>query len=274
MTLPITAILCAHNEEGYLRTTLMHLVRNGIRLAVIDNGSTDGTARVLDEFASSIDAREMLPWHGELDLMAILERKAALAAQVRTGWIVHQDADEILESSDPSETLRGAIERIDRTTANAINFEEFVFLPLEGASLSGRDFRMLARHYYFFEPEPQRLMRAWRADAGLFQVEGGHRLSEHGREVHPQSLALRHYPFLDIDHARRKYSQRRFAKRGTDRGWHLQRCDVVPSDMDFPEAGRLKLWTPGQPLDTSDPWTRHYWLERKLARLREQARRG
>lgn len=267
MTLPITAIICAHDEEGYLRTTLSHLVRNGIRLMVIDNGSTDATASIFDDFAPHIEARERLPWRGELDLIAILERKAALTSQVHEGWIIHQDSDEILESHDPHETLRGAIERIDRTPANTINFEEFVFLPVGGVSLAGMDFHSLARHYYFHEPQKQRLMRAWRADAGLMQIEGGHRLTGHGRVIHDRNLALRHYPFLDLAHAQRKYSQRKFAERGLARGWHLQRCGVMPSDMEFPAAERLKLWTPGQPLDTSDPWPRHYWVERKLARV-------
>lgn len=273
MTLPITAILCAHDEAGYLRTTLSRVVRNGIRLMVIDNGSTDATPTILDEFGSHIVARERLAWNGELDLVAILERKAALASQVREGWIIHQDSDEILESHNPNETLRSAIERIDRTSANAINFDEFVFLPIGGMSLAGHDFHALARHYYFHEPQKQRLMRAWRAGAGLLQVEGGHRLSEHGRTVHDANLALRHYPFLDLAHAQRKYSQRKFAERGLAQGWHLQRCDVMPSDMEFPAADRLKMWTAGQPLDTSDPWLRHYWLERKLARIAAQATR-
>lgn len=267
MTLPITAILCARDEGCYLRVTLSHLVRNGMRLMVIDNGSTDETPAILDEFASHIDARERLPWHGELDLVAILERKAALASQVRDGWIIHVDADEVLESCGPEESLRSAIERIDRTSANTINFEEFVFLPVGVESLSGRDFHSIARRYYFHEPQKLRLMRAWRAGAGLSQVEGGHRLSEQGRALHGQNLVLRHYPFLDLAHAQRKYSQRRFAARGLAQGWHLQRCDVMPSDMEFPAADRLKLWTPGEPLDTSDPWPRHYWLDRKLARM-------
>lgn len=270
MTLPITAILCAHDEEGYLRTTLSHLIRNGIRLMVIDNGSTDATASIIDQFGAHIDAREWLPWSGELDLPAILERKAALASRVRDGWIIHQDSDEILESCDPGETLRAAIERVDHTPANAINFEEFVFLPDPGESLAGRDFHSLARHYYFHEPQKHRLMRAWRANSGLSQVEGGHRLSEAGRVLHGQNLVLRHYPFLDLAHAQRKYSQRRFAQRGIERGWHLQRRHVVPSDMEFPGTERLKTWIPGQPLDTSDPWARHYWLERKMARLRAE----
>ena len=267
MTLPITAILPVHDEAGYLRTTLAHLVRNGIRLSVLDNGSTDHTAAILDEFADCIDIRESMPWAGEYDLAGILARTGAIASRIRQGWIIHQDADEILESCHPHESLRQAIERIDATGANAINFDEFVFFPPRGESMAGRDFRDLARHYYFHQPAPLRLMRAWRADSGLMQTDAGHRLSESGRILHPESLDLRHYPFLSLEHARVKYSRRQFAAGDVERGWHFHRRNVLPEDMDFPSLDRLKCWTPGQPLDRSEPWDRHYWVDRKSARI-------
>lgn len=265
--LAITAVLPVHDEAGYLRTTLAHLVRNGIRLAILDNGSRDETPAILDEFSKHIDVRESMPWRGEYDLAGILARTGAIASKIRTGWIIHQDADEILESCNPHETLRQAIERVDRTRANAINFDEFVFFPPDGESMAGRDFRDLARRYYFHEPAPLRLMRAWRADSGLVQTDAGHRLSESGRVLHIESLDLRHYPFLSLEHARMKYSRRQFAAGDVERGWHLHRRDVAPEDMDFPAAERLKLWQPGSALDRSQPWTRHYWVDRKSARI-------
>ena len=267
MTLPITTILGVRNEEGYLRTTLSHLVGNQVRLAVLDNESTDGTAAILDEFADYIDIRETVTWTGEFSLSHILSRTAAIALRITEGWVIYQDADEILESCHPHESLRQAIERIDANGANAINFDEFVFFPPRGESMADRDFRDLARHYYFHQPAPLRLMRAWRADSGLMQTDAGHRLSESGRVLHHESLDLRHYPFLSLEHARMKYSRRQFAAADVARGWHFHRRNVLPEDMDFPPADRLKRWEPGQPLDRSDPWIRHYWVDRKTARL-------
>jgi hypothetical protein len=267
MPTPVTAIICVRNEEAYLRTTLSHLVRNSVRLMIIDNGSTDGTRRILDEFGASIDQHERLEWLGALDLVAILEVKARLAQRLREGWIIHQDADEILGSNLPHETLRGAIERIGATGANAINFEEFVFLPLCGISIAGTDFSSSLRHYYFHEPRKLRLMRAWRAESNLSQARGGHVVTGPGRHLHPENLVLRHYPFLNAEHARRKYQTRKFAERGVARGWHRNRMRIEPSDMEFPSAARLKTWVPGQPLDTSDPWTCHYWVARRDVRL-------
>ena len=265
MTLPITAILCVRNEERYLRTTLSHLTRNGIQLVVIDNDSVDSTPQILDEFAAHIVGRHMLRWCGEFDLTAVIERVRPIADEIASGWIVWQDADEILESHDPSESLRQAIERIDATGANAINFDEFVFLPLGIDVQPGQDFRSLIRHYYFHEPRPQRLMRAWRAGQGFIQADGGHQVVGEGLRVHSRNLALRHYPFLSADHARRKYSQRTFSDRDVAKGWHAKRMGVLPGDMEFPVLERLVTWTPGEPLETSDPWPHHYWAERRKA---------
>lgn len=263
---PITAILCVRNEEGYLRACLERLVRQGIRLAVIDNTSDDGTAGIIDEYSAHVLRREWMPWTGSMDLVGMLETVAAVAQTITHGWIIHQAPDEALDGEDATESLRDAIDRIDRTEANVINFNEFVFLPLEGESFAGRDYVSLGRHYYFHEPGPLRLMRAWRAGSGFSQMDGGHRLSGQDLRLHGRNLPLRHYPFLDIEHARSKYSTRRFAERGLAMGWHFNRRDLAAEDMEFPERERLKTRTPGQPLDESEPWPRHYWWERKLAR--------
>lgn len=264
--IPITVIMCVRNEEGYLRTCLKRLVRQGIRLAVIDNDSTDGTAGILEEFSRHMDRREFLPWDGTLDLVAILEAVARVTKTITHGWVIHQAPDEALDSDDPNESLRDAIERIDRTDANVINFDEFVFLPLGDESFAGRDYVAVGRHYYFHEPQPLRLMRAWRAGSDLSQVHGGHRLSGSDLRLHGRNLPLRHYPFLSLEHARAKYTTRNFAERGLAQGWHGNRRGLLPEDMEFPPVERLKAWTPGRPLDASDPWLRHYWWERKLAR--------
>lgn len=267
MTLPITAILCVRNEERYLRTTLSHLTRNGVRLVVIDNESVDSTPQILDDFASHMVGRHMLRWCGHFDLTAVIERVRPMVDEITSGWIVWQDADEILESHDPFESLRQAIERIDATPANAINFDEFVFLPVRGDVPPGQAFSDVCRHYYFHAPVPLRLMRAWRADARLVQADGGHRLIGGDLQVHSRNLVLRHYPFLSAEHARSKYCRRTFASHDLARGWHLKRTGLLPEDMEFPSTERLLEWSPGNPLDTSQPWRQHYWVDRRDARL-------
>ena len=266
MPLPITAILCVRNEERYLQATLSHLTRNGVRLVVIDNESVDSTPQILDDFAEHIVGRHLLEWRGDFDLTAVIEQVRPIVDEISSGWIVWQDADEILESHDPSESLRQAIERIDATGANVINFDEFVFLPLGMDVQPGQDYRSLIRHYYFHAPAPLRLMRVWRAGHGLAQASGGHHVVGAELHVHGRNLVLRHYPFLSAEHARVKYCQRKFASRDVAQGWHAKRMGILPEDMEFPALERLETWQPGEPLDTSRPWSQHYWTERRDAR--------
>lgn len=259
MPFPVTAVMCVRNEAAYLHRTLQHLVDHGVRIMVIDHASTDDTARILDAFSAHIIHRMSLPWSGAFELDVVLREKARLFAGITDGWIIHQDADELLESPNPGERLADAIKTVDATPANIINFDEFVFLPVGGLSCAGRDFRDMVRHYYVHEPVPFRLMRAWRADAGLTQEDGGHRLVGASRMIHPRNFVLRHYPFHSQEHARRKYMERRFVGRNIKRGWHFNRINVIPEDMEFPPVSRLKVWAPGAMLDKSDPWQDHFW---------------
>ena len=54
-------------------------------------------------------------------------------------------------------------------------------------------------------------MRAWKNMPGIQQVGGGHNLDGPGLRRCPENFVLRHYPALNLDHARRKYPLRRFA---------------------------------------------------------------
>ena len=89
---------------------------------------------------------------------------------------------------------------------NTINFDEFVFVPPMGEDTAERrDFYREMLHYYFFEPEPGRLMRAWKNMPDILQVGGGHKLDGPGICRCPENFVLRHYPTLNLDHARQKY---------------------------------------------------------------------
>jgi hypothetical protein len=74
-----------------------------------------------------------------------------------------QDADEIREAPPPYSTLREGLEGADREGFNAVNFDEFVFLPTsEEESFEGTDYVASMEYYYFFEPRPLRQVKAWK----------------------------------------------------------------------------------------------------------------
>ena len=119
------------------------------------------------------------------------------------------------------------------------------------------------RHYYFFEPNPRRLMRAWKRQAGLMWGDsGGHRLTGTDLRLATESLALRHYIFRDQQHAFSKYAKRRFAEWETRRlGWHANRIDQPVERFRFPPASMLEtLPSAGaRSISKRSPMTKHYW---------------
>ena len=84
-----TAILAIRNEEAYLANCLRHLVRNGIRFAIIDNGSTDSSAAIYGrrEFAASLVDVQELPFSGVFSLEEQLRRKRMIVEAIDTDWL-------------------------------------------------------------------------------------------------------------------------------------------------------------------------------------------
>ena len=75
--LDVVAILGVRNEEVCLGNALRHLKANGIRYAVIDNGSDDETTAIIrrEEFSSHLVAMRNLPYRGVHDLKVCRGRR-------------------------------------------------------------------------------------------------------------------------------------------------------------------------------------------------------
>jgi glycosyltransferase involved in cell wall biosynthesis len=261
--LKIVAVLAVRNEQDYLVNSLRHLKANGIFYAVLDNGSTDSSRAIIerDEFRSHLVTIGDIPFEGVFDLARQLDEKMKLISQIDADWVVHLDADEILQSCRDSESLHEAIARADTAGFNAIDCNEFVFLPVLSSYES--DIHGLQRilTYYFFEPLSPRLMRAWKKSTKVKIVGGGHQLVGDGIRLSPEKMAMRHYIFRDQDHAFVKYIGRRFSPLDIARGWHDNRVGQKAESFRFPALERLRrLATPqSRDFDRSQPTTQHFW---------------
>lgn len=260
----IVAVLAMRNERAYLANALQYLVDNGICYAILDNDSDDGSADILnqDRFRRHLVHYETLPFHGYFDLVAQLEAKQRLYDQLEADWLMHVDIDEIVQSYHPGERLDDAITRIATTGADAINFDEFVFLPVEADYRPDTpDVQPLRHYYYFWQGVPQKI-NAWRAALRPDKVKsGGHKLHGVDYRLAEETLALRHYMFTDQDHAFAKYTQRRFAEAELRRGWHVARASAGRAAYRFPAPSRLQaLDDPAdRALSRADPKPVHYW---------------
>jgi glycosyltransferase involved in cell wall biosynthesis len=265
----VTAILAIRNEEAYLANCLRHLMRNGVRFAIIDNGSIDASAQIYRsaEFAPGLVEVARTPFDGTFCLADQLRDKMKMAERIETDWLVHLDADEIMHSFRPGESLSEAIGRMAAEGWNVINFDEFVFLPLERDYVVDAPEHQPMPDYYFFEPSFPRLMRAWQKAEGFSLTEGGHSLTGPDLRLSPETLAVRHYIVRSQGHALRKYPTRRFAADEVAAGWHVNRIGHRMESFLFPSPDQLKrLAEPGaRDLDRSEPWPVHYWERGELA---------
>ena len=264
------AIVCVRNEQFHLPRVLGQLIDAGIDVAIIDHGSTDDSVSICERLLGrGVVSIDNLPWTGVYDQVAQLSAKAAVAARLDHDWLVHTDADEWLHTRRAGESLLEGIERADAQGFTAVNFEEFVFLPDPvGASLY--DLRRSLR-YYYFAPGPNRLMRAWRRDSGLDNINsGGHVLAGEGLRLFPESFVLRHYIVASQQHAIDKYVGRCFAQSDIDKGWHGNRLRLRPDDMRLPKPEalcQLEDWKSTN-FDFSRPKALHFWHWSEAERLR------
>lgn len=260
----VVALLTCRNESLYLSRCLNHLCKQGIETCLIDNESTDTSVNIAKKFSKKGVFRiETQTYPGYFDLVAQLQLKEKLAKEIDADWFIHYDADEIREAPAPYKTLREGIEAADKKGYNAINFDEFVFLPTsENESFEGKDYVKEMKYYYFFEPSPVRHIKAFKKTKQVIDIanSGGHRIKFEGINIYPESFILRHYVVLSKRHAIDKYCRQRiYSKDEIERGWHGARATFSPEKLEFPDKGQLKILTNNK-WDKNDPWIKHTFL--------------
>ena len=261
---PVMAFVCGRNILPYLSVLTGKLLDEDIPLIYIDNGSDDGSAeKAAQLLGDGISELHHLPYDGSFSVEAQLRMKQRLIAQHAPRWVLNMDADEILEHRNSGGRLRDMAEDAEKSGYNALNFQEFVFLPLPSEDFSDADYARGMTNYYLFEPMPYRLIRMWRHGLGLSNLESaGHRLSGPLR-LAPVSHNLRHYIALSQEAAQRKYVGRRFAADELARNWHANRVGLTENDLRLPGRGAPGLHQlPADDLkafDRSQPLTRHWW---------------
>ncbi len=259
----ITAILAVRNERPYLGNCLTHLIDNGLDFILIDNGSTDGTRELLSQppFADHLVDYRTHPYDGAFDWSGLLQARETAAKESGADWVLFVSADEIMHSYVPGETLAEAIARLDAAGAQVIDFNEFVFLPVDHDYVPDAPGPQPLQHYYFYEPWRPRLMRARRRDLEVsHQAQGGHTFEGDFR-LAGESFALRHYLFRDQAHAAAKYTGRVFKADEVERGWHRNRAGAAAGQFTFPPPQTLhRLASPAdRDLRRDAPRKTHYW---------------
>jgi glycosyltransferase involved in cell wall biosynthesis len=270
------ATLAVRNEQDRIRNCLRHLVRNEIDFAIVDNGSTDATRSIVEsaEFKHNLRDIHDVRFEGAFDHERMLIEQEVLIKEHECDWVIHLGADEIMHSYRPNETLRDAIAKIDADGWNAINFDEFVFLPVDTPYVPDHDGWQPLRYYYVRGYATPFLVRARKRNLNVSMIKyAGHFLDGEAVALSPERLALRHYIVRDQRHAFEKYATRVYAARSLARGWSKDKHGVPVEAFAFPRPEQLKFLPDpsSRDLDPSYPHATHYWLWGRTERNAESA---
>ncbi len=257
----VVAIISVRDCEPYLDRCFAGMVAQGVEICVIDNDASAATRAIVDRYRGRGVIRvEHFPYPGYFDWIGILGLKERLARTLDADWILLWDSDEIREAPAGYGTLREALFRVDREGFNAVNFDEFVFLPTDREQdFAGRDFVAGLEHYYFFEPAPHHRLSGWKRQAWKVDLKrsAGHKASFPGIRVYPHSFALRHYLFLSWRHGVEKYVHREFSSEELKRGWSAERARTTERTLRLPDAEEVVRYGEDGHWDRSRPRTRH-----------------
>jgi len=267
------AILAAYNEERYIGGCLKHLIEQDVEVYLIDNCSTDRTVEIAERYLGRglVDIETFPRAEGVYKWRPILERKEQLATVLEADWFMHVDADEIRLPPRSDRTLAQAFAEAEAQGYNAVNFLEFTFVPTrEAPDHDHPHFQQTMRWYYPFLPFFPHRLNAWKRQPERVDLAGGHRVRFPGLRMYPESFKMRHYLFLDVAHAVRKYAGRSYDAAEVRKGWHGWRAKLVPEKIELPSRKELRLYMSDDMLDPSDPWTQH--VSEKWASPREKKR--
>ena len=257
----VVALLAAYDEERFVGGCIEHLAAQGVETYLIDNESTDATVEIAERYRGrGLAGIESFPRRGSYPWLRLLERKEELAATLDADWFVHVDADEVRLPPRPGIGLADALAEVDRQGDNAVNFLELTFVPTrEHPDHAHPRYEETMRWYYPYLPRYPDRLNAWKRQARPVDLatSGGHRVDFEGLRMHPQPFLMRHYLYLSVEHAIRKYVQRTYDPQELEAGWHRLRAALREEDVQLLPQADLRTYVSDAILDVSAPWTQH-----------------
>lgn len=255
--LRVVAIVAAYNEERFIRNCLTQLISHGVGVYLIDNDSTDNTRAIAEEFVEEgVIGVEHMPRSDLYSWRRILDRKAALCSDIDADWFMHVDADEIRLAPRGAGRLRDAIAEVDAAGYTAVNFLEYTFVPTrEAPDHDHVHYLQTMLSYYPFVPRFPDRLNTWK-NLGVpidLSSSGGHCVEFDGLRMYPESFPMRHYLYLSLDHAVRKYVRRAYDPEEVRGGWHRARARLREEDIALPSASELSAYIDDAHLDPSSP---------------------
>jgi SAM-dependent methyltransferase len=249
----VTAIVKCYNDEDILHSTISHLRREGIRVHLVDNWSTDGSLDLIRAMSRQDPGITFERFPGsattDYDWAALLDRTVQIAEERGHGWYLHYDSDELRCSPWRGVNLRDAIAHVDALGYTALDFTVIDFRYLEGDPLSADIVESM--RYFEFGRRPGHFtqVKAWKFTGQNVSLSdsGGHDAQFSDRRVFPIKFLTRHYPLRGEAHAVRKIFEERVPRaqrEKTQRGWHVQYDEFSRATLRGWQPHQLTPWHP------------------------------
>lgn len=261
----LVALLAIRNEEKYIERCLQNLIVQGFEVILIDNDSADKSVELAEKYLNR-GVKEIIrfKYNGYYEWTEILKFKEELYKKTEADWFLHCDADEIHEPPQGFDSIKSALKQVEEEGYNAINFDEFVFVPVdEKEDFSERNYVEEMKYYYYYYPSKHHRLKLWKRTSSSVDLStmAGHQVILDNIKIYPQSFVLRHYIFLSYKYAIQKYSGRNFLPAEVEtKGWHGWRANFQENILKISDKNELKILT-GNNFDTSDPQTSHIFLK-------------
>ena len=258
----IVSLVAAYNEERFIGGCLERLFSQGVKVYLIDNGSTDRTVQIAESYkGSDLLGIETLPrTENVYRWRDILRRKEELALSIDADWFMHADPDEIRIPPRSGVKLSQAFEEVDEQGYNAVNFIEFTFIPTrESPDHDHPDFRQTMKWYYPFALNFPSQVKAWKQQPVPVDLvsSGGHRVKFTGLCIYPESFKMKHYQFLSVPQLLTKYTGREYDAGELKMGMHGWRAHLSEQEINLPPQSILHTYTSDDDLDLSAPRVEH-----------------
>lgn len=206
-------VLLCYNDADILPDAIEALLNNRHDLIVWDHGSDDGTAAVLDRYASAFLERKFIPRSFDFYKLYGEMSKNLIRNHIRHyDWISWPDQDEILEGPAREESYYQWLTKVVNSPYNWVRFHNFNYwLTGEDDSKEVSPVKRIRRYCLFADCSPR--IRAWRASV-TNERKFNHNPLDGAR--YPRLFNLKHYPMRSHEQMLRRLTKDRVnLQRGT-----------------------------------------------------------
>lgn len=200
----IVGMMKVFNEDDIISETIENLINQKIDLVILDNGSTDRTYEICQEYERKGHVKLIQSFENPFESFLIFRILYDLTLTLSPDWIIRVDADEFFESGQNNLSLRDGICMVDEEGYNLIQFNRFDFFMTDDDNDSEKSIKNRLKYYSY---QNDHLYRAWKFIPGILGGEGGHvPIFPKGVQykIFPKKFAHRHYPYRSKFQAEKK----------------------------------------------------------------------